>query len=78
MKEVARAHFATDVDNTLLDEVLQAYDSIRAARADEDHHPSLAEFLDAVAAVVALRAESEGDERWKDILEFTLAKPTAM
>ena len=37
------------------------------------HEPSLAEFLDAVAAVVTLGLQD--DERWQGIVEYTLAKP---
>ena len=46
---------------------------VRAGRAPEEHEPSLAEFLDTVAAVVALGHEDEA--RWADIVELTLVKP---
>ena len=74
MKEVARAHYADDATDALLGEVLKAYKGIRAGRAAEEHDPSLAEFLDAVGAAIALGAREDGDERWNRIIEFTLKK----
>lgn len=77
MKAVARAHFPEETDDAVIDQVLKAYQGIRAGLAADQHEPSLAEFLDAVGAVIALRAEGDGDKRWDDILKFTLTKPTA-
>jgi MoxR-like ATPase len=77
MKDVARAHYGDDVDDALLDEVVRAYEGIRSTREAEDHDPSLAEYLDAVGAVVALRALPDGDDRWTKILNFTLKKPAS-
>lgn len=77
MKDVARAHYGDDATDALLDDVLRAYEGIRSGRAAEEHDPSLAEFLDAVGAAIALGRRDDGDERWKRIIEFTLKKPAS-
>ncbi len=73
MLSVARAHFGERASGPLLQQVLEAYASVRRGRTPEEHEPSLAEFLDAVAAVVALGEDDKA--RWAGIVEFTLAKP---
>jgi MoxR-like ATPase len=70
MLEVARAHFGDRDD--VFGSVMEAYKRVRAGRAPDEHEPSLAEYLDAVAAVVALGPD---DPRWQDIVEYTLSKP---
>jgi MoxR-like ATPase len=75
MLEVARAHFEERASETRLQAVLDAYKRVRAGRMPEAHDPSLAEYLDAVAAVIELGAEDEGDARWGEIVEYALAKP---
>jgi hypothetical protein len=67
---VARAHFGAREE--VFESVLEAYKNVRASRAPDQHEPSLAEFLDAVAAVVALGPD---DPRWQGIVEYTLSKP---
>jgi MoxR-like ATPase len=76
MLEVAHAHFGDRVGDKLLNQVLTAYDAVRKARSSDTHEPSLAEFLDIVAAAISLNTAPKGDQRWKDIVEFTLRKPT--
>jgi MoxR-like ATPase len=73
--EVAHAHFGERAGETLLQQVLDAYKRVRAERAAEEHEPSLAEFLDAVAAVVTLREHDAGEQRWEQIVEVSLTKP---
>lgn len=75
MLEVARAHFGQDMDDERLNGVLAAFGKVRAERGPGDHEPGLAEFLDAVAAVVSLRTAPGADERWEDVVEFTMTKP---
>ena len=75
--EVARAHFGADIDLEVLAQVHAAYERLRSERTSDAHEASLAEFLDAMAAVIALRADAAGTERWNQIIQFTLAKPIA-
>jgi MoxR-like ATPase len=75
MLEVAHAHFGDEVDEDDLGGILDAFEAVRSERSAEEHEPGLAEFLDAVAAVAALRAGPDGEQRWQDVVEFTLRKP---
>jgi hypothetical protein len=75
MLEVARAHFGDRIGESLLRQALRVYDEVRKTRAPEDHEPSVAEFLDIIAAAATLNMAPEGSDRWEQIVEFTLSKP---
>jgi MoxR-like ATPase len=70
---IARAHFPA-VDAGLLDSVLATYLRLRAERIDAgEAPPSVAEFLDALAACQSLNLTPSAD-RWKDLAGLLLAK----
>jgi MoxR-like ATPase len=75
MIDIANAHFGARVPRKRLEEVLAAYEQIRKTRTPEEHEPSLAEYLDAVAAVKALEMRQDPGDHWSELLEFTLRKP---
>jgi MoxR-like ATPase len=75
LRGVARAHFGAKAGETLLEQVLGAYKRVRSERAPEEHEPSLAEYLDAVAAAVTLQEAGGDTQAWEAVVEFTLTKP---
>ena len=74
MLTVARSHFGPKPGSKRLKEVLAKFRAAQQARAPEDYEPGLAEFLDAVAAVIALGTKPGGDDLWRRVEEVTIRK----
>ena len=74
---IARAHF-DEIDDEQLDSVRTHYLQIRKERLDaRKQPPSVAEFLDALAALRGLRL-STSDHRWPELKRVLLDKATAI
>jgi MoxR-like ATPase len=76
MLDIAAAHFGKRATRKHLTEVLAAYKNVRDASEPESHEPNLAEYLDAVAAAVALDLYAESSDRWRDFVDLLLRKDT--
>lgn len=76
LRDIAKLHFP-ELGDTELKPLIAAYRKVRKERAAAGEvRPSVAEFLDAVAACTQLKTNSASDD-WPDVVPLLLAKPGA-